>query len=233
MTVPAASAVGRRSPRPKVARRQLADEVAGHLRDQIMAGHLRPGDFVRLEEVAAELGVSITPVREALLTLRGDDMVELVPRRGYVVAPLSRQDIKDLFELQADIAAELAGRATARITDADLADLDELQREIDAAAGALRLDDLEYYEFEFHRIINRTAAARKLSWFLYSATRYTPTRFYSGNAGWRASMLADHQDLLTALRGRDATGARDAMARHFTDGADRLTAHLDEIGLWT
>ena len=234
MTAPTASSpVGRRGPRRKVARRQLADEVAGHLRDLIMAGRLRPGDFIRLEEVAAELGVSITPVREALLTLRGDDMVELVPRRGYVVAPLSRQDVKDLFELQADIAAELAARATPRITDDDLAELGELQREIDAAAADLRLDDLEYYEFEFHRIVNRAADARKLSWFLYSATRYTPTRFYSGNSGWRASMKADHQDLLAALRGRDVATARTAMARHFTDGADRLTVHLDEIGLWT
>src|SRR5687768_18225554 len=123
MTVPAASAVGRRSPRPKVARRQLADEVAGHLRDQIMAGHLRPGDFVRLEEVAAELGVSITPVREALLTLRGEDMVELEPRKGYVVAPLSKQDVVDLFQLQGNIAGELAARVAEQITEGQLAEL--------------------------------------------------------------------------------------------------------------
>ena len=230
MTAPA---VGRRGDRRRrVGRGQLADEVAGHLRDLIMAGRLRPGDFIRLEEIADDLGVSITPVREALLTLRGEDMVELVPRRGYVVAPLSRQDVQDLFRLQADIAGELAARATSRITAAELAELEELQRELDTAADAVRLDDIEYYEFEFHRIVNRAADARKLSWFLHTATRYTPARFYSGDAGWRASMRSDHRTLLRVLGGRDADAARAEMARHFTDGADRLTRHLDEIGLW-
>src|SRR5690349_13473691 len=128
MTAPA---VGRRDRRQRVRRGQLADEVAGHLRDLIMAGRLRPGDFIRLEEIAAELGVSITPVREALLTLRGEDMVELVPRRGYVVAPLSRQDVQDLFRLQADIAGELAARATTRLGEAELTELAELQGELD------------------------------------------------------------------------------------------------------
>src|SRR3954469_1843887 len=181
MTAPAV----RGARRPRIARRQLADEVAGHLRDSIMAGHLRPGDFIRLEEIAAELGVSITPVREALLTLRGEDMVELVPRRGYVVAPLSRQDVRDLFTLQADIAGELAARATARITAEELAELAELQGELDDAVAAVRLDDIEHWEFEFHRIVNRAADARKLSWFLHTVTRYTPARFYSGDEGWR------------------------------------------------
>jgi DNA-binding GntR family transcriptional regulator len=219
--------------RPKVGRRQLADEVAGHLRDLIMAGRLRPGEFIRLEEVADELGVSITPVREALLTLRGDDMVELVPRRGYVVAPLSRQDVEDLFGLQGDIAAELAARAARRITAAELAELEELQRALDVAVDTVQLDDIEHFEFEFHRIVNRAANARKLSWFLYSATRYTPTRFYSGDSGWRASMKVEHRNLLQALRDHDVDAARSGMTRHFGDVAERLTRHLDEIGLWT
>nr|MDT0663888.1 GntR family transcriptional regulator [Micromonospora sp. DSM 115978] len=76
-------------------RPQLAEEVAAHLRDMIMSGQVWPGEFIRLDDVAKDLGVSVTTVREALLTLRGEDMVELEPRRGYVVAPLSRQDIKD------------------------------------------------------------------------------------------------------------------------------------------
>jgi len=230
MTAPAVRSVSRP---PRAARRQqLADEVACHLRDLIMAGRLRPGDFIRLEEFAAELDVSITPVREALLTLRGEDMVELVPRRGYVVAPLSRQDVRDLFSLQADIAGELAARATARMTDDVLAGLTELQQELAEAVAGVRLDDVEHWEFEFHRVVNRTAGARKLSWFLHNATRYTPTRFYSSNEGWRGSMLDDHAALLRALAGRDAEAARRVMQRHFTDGADRLTVHLDEIGLW-
>jgi DNA-binding GntR family transcriptional regulator len=229
MTTPA---VGRREPRPRVGRRRLADEVAVHLRDQIMAGRLRPGEFVRLEEVAADLGVSITPVREALLTLRGEDMVELVPRRGYVVAPLSRQDVADLFRLQADIAGELAARAASRVGEVELRELYDLQLALEDAMEAGRLEDIEDCEFEFHRVVNRAADARKLSWFLHTATRYVPARFYSGDEEWRASMRTHHDAILAALAGRRSGAARRAMAAHFTDGAERLTRHLDRIGLW-
>jgi DNA-binding GntR family transcriptional regulator len=223
----------RRGRRPGTARRQLADEVAGHLRDLIMAGRIRPGDFIRLEDVAATLDVSITPVREALLTLRGEDMVELVPRRGYVVAPLSRQDIEDLFRLQADLAGELAARATKRLSDDQLTELTELQDLLDGAVEAVRLDEIEHWEFEFHRVVNLAADSRKLSWFLHTATRYTPARFYSGDAGWRTSMRTDHATLLRVFRLRDAEAARREMSRHFNDGAERLTRHLADIGLWT
>jgi DNA-binding GntR family transcriptional regulator len=212
-----------------VRRPQLADEVATHLRGLIMSGRLRPGERVRLEEVAEQLGVSITPVREALLTLRGEDMVELEPRKGYVVAPLSKQDIVDVFTLQGDIAGELAARAAERLTAAHLAELSTVDRKL---ARARKSEDLEPLEFEFHRTINRLAGARKLSWLLHAATRYTPARFLSSDPGWRATMRTDHAALLAAFAAGDPAAARAAMSRHFSDGADRLVKHLDDLGIW-
>src|ERR1700686_4324352 len=108
-------------PRPRsgraLRRSQLSDEVAGHLRAAIMSGSLRPGTFIRLDETAAELGVSVTPVREALLKLRGEGMGQLGPHGGHVVLPLTPQDIDDIFWLQATIARELAVAATDHITE--------------------------------------------------------------------------------------------------------------------
>ena len=100
-----------------------------------MTGALRPGTFIRLDETAAELGVSITPVREALRTLRGEGMVQLEPHRGHVVVPLTRGDIEDIFWLQATIARELAASAAERITDAEI---DELERLNDDAGRGRR-----------------------------------------------------------------------------------------------
>ncbi|WP_033342547.1 GntR family transcriptional regulator [Catenuloplanes japonicus] len=208
----------------------LAEEVAAALRARIMSGELRPGDRIRLEEVAGRLGVSITPVREALLHLRGEDMVELEPRRGYVVAPLSRQDIRDVFQLQGDIAGELASRVAARITDGQIAQLTVMNRALTRTRAA---DQVESLEFDFHRAVNRIAEARKLSWFLHTATRYTPARFYSSDAGWLRGMREDHEVLLAAFTSHDADAARAAMTRHFTDGADRLVKHLDGLGVWS
>jgi DNA-binding GntR family transcriptional regulator len=212
-----------------VRRPQLAEEVATHLRAQIMSGRLRPGERVRLEEIADHLGVSITPVREALLTLRAEDMVELEPRRGYVVAPLSKQDIVDVFTLQGDIAGELAARAAGRLTPEHLTDLSTVDGRL---AKAKRSADIETLEFEFHRTVNRIAGARKLSWLLHTATRYTPARFLSSDPGWRATMRTDHAALLAAFAAGDPAAARAVMNRHFSDGADRLVKHLDDLGIW-
>ena len=75
-------------------RPQLSEEVADHVRTRIMSGDVRPGSFIRLDETASALGVSVTPVREALLTLRGEGLVDLVPghhplRRGNSRVPRS------------------------------------------------------------------------------------------------------------------------------------------------
>ena len=114
--------------------------MAAHLRVEIMSGALRPGTFIRLDETAAELGVSIMPVREALRTLRGEGMVQLEPHRGHVVAPLTRDDIEDLFWLQATIAAQLVRSAAERITDEQI---DELERLADAVAAAVDRHDAD------------------------------------------------------------------------------------------
>jgi DNA-binding GntR family transcriptional regulator len=159
-------------------------------------------------------------------------MVELQPRRGYVVSPMSRQDIEDVFALQANLAGELAARASRRTAQAQLAELQALQASLRDAVAEARLPELERLEFEFHRVINRVAGARKLAWFLRTATRYTPARFYSSDPAWRANMVSDHQALLDALAARDPDAARAAMSRHFTDGAERLIKHLDDIGVW-
>lgn len=221
------------SPKRGLRRRpQLADEVADHVRGLIMSGQVRPGEFVRLDQVAADLEVSVTPVREALATLRGEDMVDLEPSRGYVVAPLSRQDIEDVFRLQADLAGELAARAAARMTGEELDGLAEIQTELTAAAKDSDPARLERLEYEFHRAINLAAHSRKLSWFLSSASRYLPQHFYSASAAWRKSVVRDHKAVLKALRAGDAEAVRAAMVGHVTEGGERLVAHLEKTGMW-
>jgi DNA-binding GntR family transcriptional regulator len=216
--------------RPLSSRPQLSDEVAAHLREAIMSGALHPGQFVRLDAVAAELGVSVTPVREALLALRGEDMVELEPRRGFVVSPLSRRDVKDMFGLQAELAAQLVGRATTLISEQQLEHVARVAAELAAAGGHQELSTLEY---EFHRLINKAAGSRKLARFLDMASRYTPARVYTADPQWRVQVVADHAAIVAALRARDANAAREAVYRHVKDGERRLLRHLDAVGLWS
>lgn len=227
------SATSRNTAGPALRRRpQLSDDVAAHVRGLIMSGGVRPGEFIRLDETAAELGVSVTPVREALLTLRGEGLVELVPHRGYVVAPLTRGDINDVFWLQGQIAEQLAVRATAAVTPDTLDELRAINTDLAAAVVAGDATRIEDLEFGFHREVNRLAGATKLSWFLFNAIRYTPVHFYSGDREWGESATASHDRLIAAMASGDADEAGRETRRHFTDGAKRLLAHLEQTGIW-
>ncbi|MGC2655314.1 MAG: GntR family transcriptional regulator [Mycobacterium sp.] len=221
-----------RSRRP-LRRAQLSDEVATHLRAAIMSGALGPGTFIRLDETAAQLGVSITPVREALLKLSGEGMVQLQPHRGHVVMPLSRQDIDDIFWLQAAIAKELAATAGANITDDEI---DELEHLNEALAAAIELGDAEAIaasEFSFHRVFNQASGRTKLAWFLLQAARYMPVMVYAADPDWGAAAVKNHQQLIGALRRRDIAAVVEHTAWQFIDGARRLTERLARSGVWS
>ncbi|MEY8018541.1 GntR family transcriptional regulator [Mycobacterium servetii] len=213
-------------------RSQLSDEVADHLRAAIMSGKLRPGTFIRLDETAAELGVSVTPVREALLKLRGEGMVQLEPHRGHVVLPLTRQDIQDIFWLQETIAKQLAAAATARITDAQIDELERTNDALSAAVGTADAKTIADLEFAFHRVFNQAAGRIKLAWFLWNAARYMPALVYAGDPEWGAAAVHNHRQLIAALRHRDATAVTEHTVWQFTDAADRLTEILDRAGIF-
>ncbi|GAC1406436.1 MAG: GntR family transcriptional regulator [Mycobacterium sp.] len=225
---------GTRSQRRRAVRReQLSDEVAARLRADIMTGTLRPGTFIRLDETAAALGVSITPVREALRTLRGEGMVQLEPHRGHVVVPLTRGDIEDIFWLQATIAKELAVTAAERITDAEIDELERLNVGLAAAVERGDPEEVVAAEFAFHRAFNRATGRIKLAWFLLHVARYLPGQIYASDPAWGAAAVAGHRELTAALRRHDVDTVIRLTSGEFTDAAQRLVTRLDEVGLWT
>lgn len=223
----------RSRPRRALRREQLSDEVAARLRADIITGTLRPGTFIRLDETAAALGVSITPVREALRTLRGEGMVQLEPHRGHVVVPLSRGDVEDIFWLQTVIAKELAATAAARISSAQIDELALLNDALAAAVDRGELDEITSAEFSFHRALNRVTGRIKLAWFLLHVARNLPGDLYAGDPHWGAGAVAAHRKLIEALRRRDIDTVVALTAGEFTDGAQRLLARLDKSGLWS
>src|SRR5665213_3460500 len=187
-----------------------------------MSGTLRPGTFIRLDETAAELGVSITPVREALRTLRSEGMVQLEPNRGHVVSAFTRGDIEDIFWLQATIAGQLARSTAMRVTDDEI---DELERLAEVVADAIeRHDTAEVVdaEFAFHRAFNRSSGRIKLAWFLLHAARYLPPHLYANDPQWGHNAVANRRELIAALRRRDVEAVVQLTDNQFTDGARRL-----------
>ncbi len=208
-------------------RLQLSDEAASYVRNLIMSGRLPPGASVRPEVIGEELNISSTPAREALQALRVEGFLDLVPRRGFLVAQLDGNDIRDLFQVQALIGGELAARAAQRAAAADIAELEALHHEVIAAAtrgdGAL----LEEKNHLFHREINLLADTRMITWALGLIARYVPARFYESIPGWPQATVDDHAEILETVKAGDADGARAAMHRHLTNAGELLAAHFD------
>lgn len=211
-----------------VSRRQLSDQAAAHLRAMIMSGALVPGESVRPEVVGEQLGISTTPAREALQLLRAEGFLDLAPGRGFTVAPLTSDDVRDLFTVQALIAGELAARAASAVTDAELAELEALHLELVAAAEGGDTAALEQKNHEFHRFLNRIAGSRKLLWALGLVARYVPRAFYGSIDGWPAATVDDHGELLAAIGARDAARARSTMYAHIEHAGELLAARFGD-----
>ncbi|MDA3644211.1 GntR family transcriptional regulator [Saccharopolyspora indica] len=216
----------------KSRRQQLPEEVASYVRELIMTGQARPGEFLRMEPIAEALGVSNTPVREGLLALRSEGFVQLVPRRGFVVAQVSRQDVHDMFWTQAQFAGELAARAARRITQQELAGLAAIDEAFTEAFEAGDQDRITSLGHDFHRAINLAADSRRLTLLFGSVVNHLPNRFYASLEGRVATTGHDHTELLKALRDHDPERARSIAEKHILGGAEGVIKMIEERALW-
>lgn len=211
-------------------RQQLSEHVATVVRGAVMAGDLRGGEFVRTEQLADRLQVSATPVREALMLLHSEGVVRWEPRRGFRVVPVTRRDVTDLFEVAAFISGELAARAAGLLTADDVAELERLQRELDAAARRGGSDEVFRINHRIHRAVHRPGMSNRLASQLRTTLRYVPRRYYGEVPGWVQASTDDHAAIFAGLRERDAGAARAAMAGHMRHVGRLLVDHLEGLG---
>ena len=207
--------------------------VAAHIRDLILTGHLVPGQKLRLVPLAEALKVSTTPIREALLLLEAEGLVRSEARRGFRVKAISREDIRDLFELHAFIAGKLAERATLKLTQGQLRDLLNHSEQIKKSATEGNGELVEQLNFEFHRIINRAAESPILARFLAATTRYVPRHFYAQIAGWMEASATEHDPILDALQRGDPAAARTLTEEHIRRAGVLLVDYLETKSFWT
>ena len=216
----------------RISRERLGVEVSAVLRDLIMSGHFVPGQHLRINDIAKQLEVSTTPVREALLVLEKEGFIESESHRGFRVTTLNSADVADLFELHALIAGMLIERAAVRLELAQVKELELLDRQIRDAVRSGQGDEVEEQNFQFHRLINRSAGSVTLRRFLKETTRYVPRRYYQQIPGWLSSSAQDHAPILDALRSKDSTAARVVMEAHIRRAGSLLIEHLRSRGLW-
>jgi DNA-binding GntR family transcriptional regulator len=213
------------------ARRQLSDDVARFIRRRIFDGTYPAGQYVRLDQLAAELGISVTPVREALFALRAEGLIAQQPHRGFVVLPVTERDLADVANVQAHVGGELAARAAINITDDQLRELQQIQAQLERAYAGEDEDLTVRLNHEFHRAINVAAGSPKLAQVMSQITRYAPESVFPAIEGWPDQSISDHRRVLSALEKRDSVLARAAMSEHLAAGAVPLIEHLVARGV--
>jgi DNA-binding GntR family transcriptional regulator len=196
----------------------LHDEVAAQLRERIFAGELTPGMFLDEIELAQQLAISRTPLREALKVLTAEGLVRHEPRRGCFVNEVTDQDLDEIFPVIALLEGRCAFEAAQNASDADLAALEDLHQKLARHAKAKRIN--EYYEtnFAIHEAIIALAGNRWLAGVIGDLRKIVKlARLQQLHAPGRLEQsLSEHLAVFAALKARDAEGAEAAMRTHLT-----------------
>jgi DNA-binding GntR family transcriptional regulator len=211
-------------------RPKLGREVTRILRDAIMSGKFAPGQRMMVDELARQLGVSTMPIREALVTLAGEGLVDELARRGFRVTDLQPRDIEATFKVQAFVAGLLAADAAEVIDDQTLASLSVLQDKIEALATEMPAvgvaGQIEELNHQFHSIINHLSDSGRLRWFLRVATRYVPRNFYEDIPEWTRGTVEDHPGIIAALAKHDPALAQQRMTVHTSHAGEYMINYL-------
>ncbi len=199
------------------------------IRQAIIEGRLRPGQRLKEEELARELNISRTPVREALLVLQAEGLVDSVPNRGATVRSYEPADLDDLYRLRALVEGYAARRAAARMSPDDLRLLDESCERFDALRAEDDIVDLVKENLLFHGTVMEAAGSKRLRRWAREVTEiplvYKSYFWYSPEQ----KLISEHyhRQLANALRARDGERAELIMKEHVLEARDFLVAQLE------
>ncbi len=211
----------------------LRDLVLEALREAIMSGSLQPRERLMEIQLAEELGVSRTPVREALRKLELEGFIVMVPRKGAYVSDLSMKDIADVFEIRAALEGLAAALAAERITEEELETMERLLVEKGEAINQNDIDKLVEVDTKFHETMYKASRNERLS-SIISNLREQIQRFRLSSLsvpGRKKDSLDEHRNIVEAIQARDVQLARYLAQEHIENAENVLIESLKKEGL--
>lgn len=213
--MPAAESVA-----PPLAPRALYQEVADRLRQQIFDRRLEPGSWIDEQKLAAEFGISRTPLREALKVLAVEGLVTMKLRRGAYVTEVSADDLAQVYHLLALLESDAAAQVAATATTAQRAELqaihDRLERQVRQRDAFFATNE------QFHLALLRIAGNRWAQQIVADLRKVMKLNRQLSllRQGRIQDSLAEHRAVMTAIAQRDADAARARMRDHFDRGLE-------------
>lgn len=205
----------------------VREQIVDLLRTLIYKGVYKPGQELRQELLAQQLGVSRMPVREALLALEAENLVELRPHRGAVVMAIDESFITDYYDMRIMLEGEAAYLACPNLTAEDDRYLNHhLEQETEAFA-TLNHTDLRKLNADLHRFIWEHSRNQRLIKTMTQYYNMSPSTVYKPvmtRNTYAQNVFSQHNEIIGELLRRDADAARDAMRRHVDASKQRTLA---------
>jgi DNA-binding GntR family transcriptional regulator len=223
----------------------LVDRLASTIQARILSGEIPSDARLRQSSLAAEFGVSRTPVREALRKLQSAGVVHIEPNRGAVVRGPTARDVREAYQVRAELEGLAAEIATPLLTDEDLRRLhgaqELFQQAIESEIEARRTgseptpwsaeSDWERANNQFHQVIQEASGNRQLLASIAHLHRSFPRHLtwaaLSKNSHLLGENVDEHRRILAALERRDATAAREEMAAHVRSAGELVVVLLE------
>lgn len=197
----------------------LSSHVFQIIRDKILSGEYEEHDELRENTIGKELGVSRTPVREALRQLELEGLVSIIPNKGAYVTGITPKDVLDIYKIRSLLEGLCARWATENITEEQLNELDEillLSEFYMKKEGPSNAEQVTEFDGKFHAVLYEAADSRILEHVLSDFHKYVqPARKYSVISEERArKSIREHKQILRAIRDRDADLAEQLANEH-------------------
>jgi DNA-binding GntR family transcriptional regulator len=225
----------------------LVDRLAATIQARVLSGEIVRGARLPQEALAAEFGVSRTPVREALRKLQAAGVVEVLPNRGAVVRGPSAREIRESYEVRTELEGLAAELATARMADAHLLRLREAEERFRRSVGLLvaglrdgkdapwdEHDDWVRANDLFHQVILEAAGNLRLGELLGDLRRSFPRELtwsaLSANSRRLEDNVLQHGAILDAIEQGDAAAARDHMTAHVRTAGELVLHYFETVG---
>ena len=216
----------------KIERRRAVDDVHQAIREAILDRRFPPGSRLNVEELASQLGVSLTPVRGAIQLLAAEGLIDVHSRSGTFVATLTRRDLDETFDIRCALECLAGEKAVALIDDAQL---DRVRKLINALAKPVKSDTQrkshEQANSEFHEIIIRAAGNQRLIDMYDSLQAHIAMcRLHRLDEGWQTRLPIEqdeHEAIADALYARDAKAVVKALRNHILRAKENLLTTID------
>ena len=215
---------------PALPRQRASDSVYEALRTAILSRSFAPGERLNVQELAHQLGVSLTPVKDALTRLEAEALIEIRPRSGTFVTAVSPEDVAETFELRCALECLAAEKALERIGPDDI---DRLRALADAIVEGADDEMHATRNIEFHKRIIALAGSRRLTDMYESLDAHIQiARIHLGRGDWKTRLRSEHDEHVAIVEGfvnRNREGVVEALRQHILRAADSLVRDLRAV----